>query len=200
VKPGLILTEKSKEDLIGIILEKEQIIAEKEKRIQELERKLREKEQAEARRRELKMMRLASRVKRARKPGQKPGHVGLTRPCPEKIDRVVEQTLEACPDCHHPLSPSQEILEHIQEDIIPARVEVTLFKRHRYYCSNCQKLVTAPYAPEEIPQIFEIASRVAMLHNGVILEVATPEEFQHSTNPAIQQFIAGQLEGPLQPT
>jgi phospholipid/cholesterol/gamma-HCH transport system ATP-binding protein len=59
---------------------------------------------------------------------------------------------------------------------------------------------TAVIVSHEIPQIFEIATRVAMLHNGVILEVAPPEQFQRSTNPVIQQFIAGRLEGPLQPT
>jgi phospholipid/cholesterol/gamma-HCH transport system ATP-binding protein len=59
---------------------------------------------------------------------------------------------------------------------------------------------TAVIVSHEIPQIFEIATRVAMLHNGVILETAPPEEFQRSTNPVIQQFIAGSLEGPLQPT
>jgi phospholipid/cholesterol/gamma-HCH transport system ATP-binding protein len=59
---------------------------------------------------------------------------------------------------------------------------------------------TAVVVSHEIPQIFEIASRVAMLHSGVIVEVATPEQFQRSTNPVIQQFIAGSLEGPLQLT
>jgi phospholipid/cholesterol/gamma-HCH transport system ATP-binding protein len=59
---------------------------------------------------------------------------------------------------------------------------------------------TAVIVSHEIPQIFEIATRVAMLHNGVILETAPPEEFQRSTNPVIQQFIAGSLEGPLQLT
>lgn len=59
---------------------------------------------------------------------------------------------------------------------------------------------TAVIVSHEIPQIFDIATRVAMLHDGVILEVAPPEQFQHSHHPAIQQFIAGQLEGPIQPT
>jgi phospholipid/cholesterol/gamma-HCH transport system ATP-binding protein len=57
---------------------------------------------------------------------------------------------------------------------------------------------TAVIVSHEIPQIFEIATQVAMLHNGVILEMAPPEQFQQSTNPVIQQFIAGRLEGPLQ--
>jgi phospholipid/cholesterol/gamma-HCH transport system ATP-binding protein len=59
---------------------------------------------------------------------------------------------------------------------------------------------TAVIVSHEIPQIFEIASRVAMLHDGMIVEVATPEQFQHSPNPVVQQFITGRLEGPLQST
>ena len=59
---------------------------------------------------------------------------------------------------------------------------------------------TAVIVSHEIPQIFDIASRVAMLHNGGILAIATPEELQRSPNPVVRQFIAGSLEGPLQPT
>ncbi len=59
---------------------------------------------------------------------------------------------------------------------------------------------TAVIVSHEIPQIFDIATRVAMLHQGVILEVDTAARFQCSSNPAVQQFIAGHLEGPLTPT
>jgi phospholipid/cholesterol/gamma-HCH transport system ATP-binding protein len=68
------------------------------------------------------------------------------------------------------------------------------------YDTHKQFGYTAVIVSHEIPQIFEIASRVAMLHDGVILEVAPPEQFQCSTNPVIQQFITGDLEGPLQLT
>jgi phospholipid/cholesterol/gamma-HCH transport system ATP-binding protein len=68
------------------------------------------------------------------------------------------------------------------------------------YDTHKQLGYTAVIVSHEIPQIFDIASRVAMLHNGVIIEAATPERFQHSTNPVVQQFITGSLEGPLQPT
>ena len=44
---------------------------------------------------------------------------------------------------------------------------------------------------------FKIADRVAMLHKGRIIEQGTPEEFQRSTNPFVQQFIEGRAEGPL---
>jgi phospholipid/cholesterol/gamma-HCH transport system ATP-binding protein len=44
---------------------------------------------------------------------------------------------------------------------------------------------------------FKIADRVAMLHQGHIIEQGTPEEFQRSNNEIVQQFIEGRAEGPL---
>lgn len=146
MKNGLIqFAEKSREELIETILKQQE-------RIQELEKKLRAKEEAEKRRRELKFARLERKRKRSRKSGRKLGHAGITRSSPDHIDRIVEQTLEVCPDCHHSLSASQEVIAHTQEDIIPARVEVTVFKKHRYFCKHCGKIVTAPYAPDEVPR------------------------------------------------
>ena len=59
---------------------------------------------------------------------------------------------------------------------------------------------TAVMASHEIPDIFAIAHRVAMLNNGVIVEAGTPEAIQASTNPVVRQFIHGETEGPIQPT
>ncbi|HVT05256.1 MAG TPA: ABC transporter ATP-binding protein [Thermoanaerobaculia bacterium] len=44
---------------------------------------------------------------------------------------------------------------------------------------------------------FKIADRVAMLHQGQIIEQGSPDEFQASKNPLVQQFIEGKAEGPL---
>ncbi len=44
---------------------------------------------------------------------------------------------------------------------------------------------------------FKIADRVAMIHQGHIIEDGTPEQFQRSTNPIVQQFIEGRAVGPL---
>jgi len=38
---------------------------------------------------------------------------------------------------------------------------------------------------------------VAMLYQGRIVEEGTPEAFQQSQNPIVQQFIEGRAEGPL---
>lgn len=43
----------------------------------------------------------------------------------------------------------------------------------------------------EIPEIFDIADKVAMLHEGVIAETGTPGEIQNSTNPVVREFITG---------
>jgi len=44
---------------------------------------------------------------------------------------------------------------------------------------------------------FKIADRVAMLFDGHIIEQGTPDEFQRSDNPYVQQFSEGRAEGPL---
>jgi len=50
----------------------------------------------------------------------------------------------------------------------------------------------------EVPRIFEITDKVAMLYNGAILESGTPQEIHHSANPIIRQFITGSYEGPIE--
>jgi phospholipid/cholesterol/gamma-HCH transport system ATP-binding protein len=53
---------------------------------------------------------------------------------------------------------------------------------------------TAVMVSHEIPEIFEISDRVAMLHDGVIVEVGPPEAVRASANPIVQQFIRGDIE------
>ena len=58
---------------------------------------------------------------------------------------------------------------------------------------------TAVMVSHEIPEIFGIADRVAMLHDGVIVEQGTPDVIQGSANPIVQQFVRGDVEGALRP-
>jgi phospholipid/cholesterol/gamma-HCH transport system ATP-binding protein len=53
---------------------------------------------------------------------------------------------------------------------------------------------TAVMVSHEIPEIFEIADTVAMLHEGRIAEVGPPAAIQASSNPVVQGFIRGQPE------
>jgi len=55
---------------------------------------------------------------------------------------------------------------------------------------------TAVVVSHEIPEIFEIADRVAMLHEGRIVEVGPPPAIQASETRVVRQFIRGEPEGP----
>jgi phospholipid/cholesterol/gamma-HCH transport system ATP-binding protein len=57
---------------------------------------------------------------------------------------------------------------------------------------------TAVIVSHEIPEIFSLATHVAMLHKGVIVATGTPAEIQASPDPVVQQFITGQIEGPIE--
>lgn len=78
------------------------------------------------------------------------GHIGWFRKKPDKIDKTVDLKMEVCPDCGSPrLSECEETEEHIQEDIVLPRVEVTRFIRHRYYCKGCKRIVSLK-GPDEL--------------------------------------------------
>lgn len=134
----------SRRALIALVYEQQQRITSLEQEVQRLTERLHPPKRQPSR--------VAALVHRLKRPGQKPGHPGMTRATPIRIDRVVEQRLTRCPQCQGRLGPSVAITRHLQEDLIPARGEVTCFKRHRYYCRRCRQVVTAPPAPEEIPQ------------------------------------------------
>jgi phospholipid/cholesterol/gamma-HCH transport system ATP-binding protein len=51
---------------------------------------------------------------------------------------------------------------------------------------------TAVVVSHEIPEIFELADTVAMLHEGRIVESGPPGAIQASSNPIVQQFIRGE--------
>jgi phospholipid/cholesterol/gamma-HCH transport system ATP-binding protein len=55
---------------------------------------------------------------------------------------------------------------------------------------------TAVMVSHEIPEIFEIADRVGMLHEGRIVELGPPAAIQGSSNPIVQQFIRGEPDIP----
>lgn len=143
---GIILTEKSKEELIRIILEKDKQVDELIAKVRELEEKVKADRQKQ-------FKKAHGPKKRWKKLGAPVGHHGATRPKPESIDHVVEQTLAQCPDCgHNDLTPAPgKTATHIQEDLIPARVEATQFIRHAYWCPHCKDIKLAAYATHEVP-------------------------------------------------
>ena len=50
----------------------------------------------------------------------------------------------------------------------------------------------------EIPKIFSIVHKVAMLNDGVIIAMGTPEEIKASSHTLVQQFISGDIENSLE--
>lgn len=93
-------------------------------------------------------------AKRSKPPhlwGRKKGHAGSWRPVPDHIDKEIDLKLTTCPNCQNPLGESKHCDEHIQEEISPARVEVTRYRYWEYWCGDCQVHIRAPYAIEEIP-------------------------------------------------
>lgn len=62
---------------------------------------------------------------------------------------------------------------------------------------NRRLSVTSVTITHDMKSAYQIADKIAMLYQGKILEVGTPEEIQNSPNPVIQQFINGRSVGPI---
>jgi phospholipid/cholesterol/gamma-HCH transport system ATP-binding protein len=58
--------------------------------------------------------------------------------------------------------------------------------------------VTSIVVSHDLTSIFTIADRIAMLYQGQVLMLGTPDDFKRSGHPIVQQFITGQAEGPMQ--
>lgn len=49
----------------------------------------------------------------------------------------------------------------------------------------------------ELPEVFQVSDKVVMLLNGRILEQGSPQSIAASSNPAVQQFLKGKVDGPI---
>ena len=57
--------------------------------------------------------------------------------------------------------------------------------------------VTSIAITHDMNSAYRIGDRIAMLYKGEIIEVGTPDEIKSSSNPIVQQFIQGEIEGPI---
>jgi phospholipid/cholesterol/gamma-HCH transport system ATP-binding protein len=57
--------------------------------------------------------------------------------------------------------------------------------------------VTSVAITHDMPSAYKIGDRIAMLYEGKIIEVGTPEEIKNSSNPIVRQFITGSAKGPI---
>lgn len=57
--------------------------------------------------------------------------------------------------------------------------------------------VTSVIVTHEMDSAFRIATRMAMLYQGKIIEDGTPQELRKSRNPVVTQFLSGSTQGPI---
>lgn len=58
-------------------------------------------------------------------------------------------------------------------------------------------MITSVVVTHDLRSAFKIADHIAMIHQGRLIEVGTPQEIQNSQNPFVQQFINGSPIGPM---
>lgn len=57
--------------------------------------------------------------------------------------------------------------------------------------------VTSVVITHDMTSAYKVADRIAMLYNGKIVQIGSPEEIRSSADPIVQQFIHGKAEGPI---
>jgi phospholipid/cholesterol/gamma-HCH transport system ATP-binding protein len=77
------------------------------------------------------------------------------------------------------------------EPVVSALIDeliINLTKRSR---------VTSVIVTHLMDSAFRVATRMAMLHHGRIIEEGTPAHMKESKNPILVQFLSGSTEGPI---
>ncbi len=57
--------------------------------------------------------------------------------------------------------------------------------------------ITSVVVTHDMQSVFRIADRIAMLHDGKVVQAGTAEEIKNTSNPIVKQFINGNPEGPI---
>ncbi len=57
--------------------------------------------------------------------------------------------------------------------------------------------LTSVVVTHDMVSAYKIANRIAMLYQGKIIMVGTPDEFKNTTDPIVRQFITGSGKGPI---
>ena len=59
---------------------------------------------------------------------------------------------------------------------------------------------TSVIVTHEMDSAFRIATRMAMLYQGTIIQDDAPESFRNAKNPVVRQFVTGEVVGPITET
>jgi len=57
--------------------------------------------------------------------------------------------------------------------------------------------VTGIVVTHDMKSAYKVGSRIAMFHEGRVLQVGTPDEIQRTKDPAVRQFVEGLSQGPI---
>lgn len=57
--------------------------------------------------------------------------------------------------------------------------------------------VTSIIVTHDMTSAYKVANRIAMLYNGNIIAVGTPDEIKNTKDPIVKQFITGSAHGPI---
>jgi phospholipid/cholesterol/gamma-HCH transport system ATP-binding protein len=49
----------------------------------------------------------------------------------------------------------------------------------------------------DLASAYKVGDRIAMLHNGKIIFIGTPDEIRSSDNDTVRQFVEGSADGPI---
>jgi phospholipid/cholesterol/gamma-HCH transport system ATP-binding protein len=58
--------------------------------------------------------------------------------------------------------------------------------------------VTSVVVTHNMDSAYAVADRIAMLYDGKIVQVGTPDEIRNTDNPIVRQFIEGNIDGPIE--
>lgn len=119
-----------------------------------------------------------------RKRGGQPGHPRHERPlfAPDMVDSVHEYRLDLCPDCSHPVDPSEReprIVQQVEIVDKPFRVE-----EHRAFAGICPKCRKIHYAP--LPEAIE---KGGLLGPRLTAQVAYLKGAGHMSYSTIRQYL-----------
>src|SRR3989338_5459280 len=57
--------------------------------------------------------------------------------------------------------------------------------------------ITSIAVTHDMTSVYKIATRVAMLYNGQIVQIGTSDEIRNTKDPIVRQFITGSASGPM---
>lgn len=57
--------------------------------------------------------------------------------------------------------------------------------------------VTSVTITHDMQSAYKIADRIAMLYQGKIIDIGTPDEIKNTENPYVRQFVTGSAHGPI---